>query len=74
MYSAQGYQQGLAQAMAGDSIARSMTKPMNQFASSQQQTNVINFPSGLTSREVNAIFDRRSEDLVMSLGRAIGGA
>lgn len=74
IFSAQGYQVGLARAMSPDVIARSMTRPLNQISNAQQQTIINNFPAGLTTREVGAIFDQRAEDLVLRMARAIGGA
>ena len=74
MYSAQGYQQGLAQAMAGDSIARSMTKPMSQFASSQQQNITMQFASGLTIQQVQGMINSNSENLLNQINRAMGVA
>jgi hypothetical protein len=74
IYSAQGYQLGLARAMNPDDIARTMARPVNQMASSQQQTFINYFSSGLTTRDVQSMIDVNVESLVNTMSRAIGGA
>ncbi len=73
-YSAQGYQVGLAKQMGAEDIARTMGKSVQSVASSQQQSNTFNFSGGVTVREVQGMLARNSEDLLMSLNRAMGGA
>lgn len=74
MYSAQGYQVGLARAMSADAVARSMVRPVSQLASSQQQNITMQFASGLTIRDVQGMIAQNNDALLGSLTRAMAGA
>jgi len=74
IFSAQGYQLGLAKAMSADSIAGAMLKPVNQLANSQQQNITMQFASGLSIQQVRSMIDANSEQMMNTIIGALGGA
>jgi hypothetical protein len=74
LYSAQGYQLGLARAMSSNDIARTMAKPVNQLTSSSQQNITMQFASGLTMQQVRGMIAENNEQLMDTLISAVGGA
>jgi phage-related minor tail protein len=73
MFSGQGFQLGLARAMSAEDIARTMARPVNQIANSQQQVINNHFSSGLTIREVRNIVDERNEQLINTMLSSLEG-
>lgn len=73
MFSAQGYQLGLAKAMSADAIARTMSRPVQNLSNSQQQVFNMQFASGLTMRDVQGMISQNNEDLISQLNRRLGG-
>ena len=71
--SAQGFQLGLMHAMSPEDIARSVTRPVNQLMSSQQQNITMNFASGLTVRDVSGMIAANNDLLLAQLNRAMAG-
>ena len=74
MYSAQGYQLGLARAMSAEDLARTMARPVQNMSNSQQQNITMQFANGLTIRQVQGLIAENNESLIGQLNRALGGA
>ena len=74
MYSAQGYQLGLAKAMSAEDLARTMARPVQNMSNSQQQNITMQFANGLTIRQVQGLIAENNESLIGQLNRALGGA
>ena len=74
MYSAQGYQLGLARAMSAEDLARTMARPVQNMSNSQQQNITMQFANGLTIRQVQGLIAENNDALIGQLNRALGGA
>jgi TP901 family phage tail tape measure protein len=74
LFSGQGFQLGLARAMSAEDIARTMARPINQLASSQQQVVNNYFATGLTVREVSSMIDQRHEEFTRTILDSLGSA
>jgi hypothetical protein len=72
MYSAQGFQQGLARAMSADDIARTMAGPVNQLSNSQQQSITMQFANGVTTRQVQGMIAENNEQIINTIVGALG--
>ncbi|RPI92882.1 MAG: hypothetical protein EHM40_11565 [Chloroflexi bacterium] len=73
MYSAQGYQIGLAKSMKPDDIARTMARPVNQMSSSQQQHVTVQLSSGLTIQQAREMIAANNEQMMNTIIGALGG-
>ena len=74
MYSAQGYQLGLARAMSAEDLAQTMARPVQSMSNSQQQNITMQFANGLTIRQVQGLIAENNDALIGQLNRALGGA
>ena len=74
MFSAQGYQLGLARAMSGDAIANAMTRPVNQLSNSNQQNLTIQMASGVTLKQMNDAIAANGEQMMNTLINFMGAA
>jgi hypothetical protein len=74
MFSAQGYQLGLARAMSPEAIARTMARPVNQLSSSQQQSLTLNVGNGVSLQQVRGIIAENNEQIMETMIGVLGGA
>jgi DNA-directed RNA polymerase specialized sigma24 family protein len=74
VWSGLGFMRGWNKTMNPGDVAQMMAKPLLNTSSSQQQNITLQFPTGLTIREVSQVFDAKAEDLVSRLSRAMAGA
>jgi len=74
MFTGHGYMLGLRNSMDPNAIASLLAKPITNNSSSQQQTIIQNFASGLTMRQVQGLIAENNESLIGQLNRALGGA
>jgi hypothetical protein len=72
-FSGQGFQLGLARAMAPEDIARSMARPVNQLATSNQQNLTIQMASGVTIRDARGMIADSEERIMNSITNLLGG-
>jgi len=73
MFTGQGYMLGLRNSMDPNALANLLAKPITNNSSSQQQTIIQNFAGGLTTRQVQGVFDENAEKLIERLNFALGG-
>jgi phage-related minor tail protein len=73
-FSAQGYAIGLSRALDPNTIAKSISKPVQSTTSNQQQNINMQFASGLTVRQVESMLAQNNQMIMSRLGRALGGA
>ncbi|HLE89639.1 MAG TPA: hypothetical protein VI753_00710 [Anaerolineales bacterium] len=73
MFTGQGYMLGLRNSMDPNALASLLAKPITNNSSSQQQTIIQNFAGGLTTRQVQGVFDENAEKLIERLNFALGG-
>jgi hypothetical protein len=73
MYTAQGFQLGLNR-ISPEDMARSLTRPITNMNSSQQQTIIQNFASGLTVSQARQMIEQNNEQLVNTMINALSGA
>ncbi len=67
MYSAQGFQLGLARAMSAEDIARTMAGSVNQLSNSNQQSLSIQLASGVTIRQMHDAIAQNNEQLMNTI-------
>jgi len=72
MYSAEGYQLGLAKAMSAEDIARTMARPINQLANGNQQRITMQFASGITMQQVRGMLAENNEQLMNTMINFMG--
>lgn len=72
VYSAQGYQLGLAKAMSAEDISRTMARPVNQLANSQQQSITMQFASGVSVQQVRGMLAENNEQMMNTLSNFMG--
>lgn len=72
MFTAQGFQMGLNRVSPED-LARSLTRPITNMSSSQQQTIVQNFASGVTVSQARQMIEQNNEQLVNTMISALSG-
>jgi hypothetical protein len=74
IFSAQGFQLGLAKAMSPEDIARSMVKPVNQMTNAQQQHLTIQMGSGVTVQQMRNEIATNNEQLMNTLINFMGAS
>ncbi len=72
-FSGQGFQQGLAQTMDPNLIARAMAKPVQNMTSQQNTRNTIHMANGLTLRDLDEMMNRKIDKFTLQLNNALGG-
>ncbi len=72
-FSGQGFQQGLAQTMDPNLIARAMARPVQNMTSQQNTRNTIHMANGLTLRDLDDMMNRKIDKFTMQLNNALGG-
>jgi hypothetical protein len=71
-FTAQGFALGM-QTMKPDDIARSLTKPITNNSSSQQQNITMNLANGLSLKQVRGMIEQNNDQLVNTMVNALGG-
>lgn len=72
VFSGQGFQAGLANAMDPNTIARTMAKPVQNMSNNQQQNITMNLAGGLTLRQAQSMIAANNEMLMRNLSSAMG--
>jgi hypothetical protein len=72
MSTAQGFLLGM-QSVSPDDMARSLVRPISNTSSSQQQTIIQNFSSGLTVSQARAMIAENNEALMNTMIGALNG-
>ncbi len=73
MQTAQGYLLGMKNMMDSNAIANALARPVTSSTNSQQQNITLQFPTGLTIRQVQEMLIENNDRLFRNLADAIGG-